>query len=461
MTNDLLIRAVEYLAGVCDGARLQDDVGFNRFDSPFGKQLAALSSWTPRQRRAAWEMVRKYKRQLAAAGIDFDSIPEPEKLSVYTSQTPRRSVEKSRTVSIGDSDLFEIRFPYDTVLISAIKNLPGARFNGKNPTDKYWTTPVTFEIAEKLLAFTQVNNFTLSTGADQRLRSIAKLAEQNLQESASEHAELVIPGLHGTLRPFQAAGIQYARRMKRTFIADEMGLGKTVEAIATIEVEQAYPAIIVCPASLKPNWKREITYWLPNRHVQILEGREPSQIAKVVDFIILNYDILGQISEEGSYFGWVDALRAINPKAIVFDESHYVKSHRTARTKLSRFLATGWNSNLKYNAGSAIPLRLLLTGTPIVNRPAELISQLQIIDRLNDLGGFRFFTHHYCGAGDNEYGSPDGAKNLPELATRLRSTCMIRRMKEDVLKELPKKAPHAIITLALSNRKEYDKAAAD
>src|SRR5260370_26480979 len=65
------------------------------------------------------------------------------------------------------------------------------------------------------------------------------------------------PGLHGTLMPFQTAGVVYALRQRRTFIADEQGLGKTIEALAAIESAEAYPAIIVCPASLKLNWLRE------------------------------------------------------------------------------------------------------------------------------------------------------------------------------------------------------------
>ena len=70
-------------------------------------------------------------------------------------------------------------------------------------------------------------------------------------------------GLGGELKPFQRAGVEYLLKQRRAFLADEQGLGKTIEALATIEADDAYPAIVVCPASLKLNWMREIERWLP------------------------------------------------------------------------------------------------------------------------------------------------------------------------------------------------------
>ena len=74
---------------------------------------------------------------------------------------------------------------------------------------------------------------------------------------------LEVPGLGGELKPFQRAGVSYLLAQRRAFLADEQGLGKTIEALATLEADGAYPAIVVCPASLKLNWMREIERWLP------------------------------------------------------------------------------------------------------------------------------------------------------------------------------------------------------
>jgi hypothetical protein len=76
-------------------------------------------------------------------------------------------------------------------------------------------------------------------------------------------ARCVAPGLGGELKPFQRAGVSYLLAQRRAFLADEQGLGKTIEALATLEADGAYPAIVVCPASLKLNWLRELERWLP------------------------------------------------------------------------------------------------------------------------------------------------------------------------------------------------------
>ena len=83
---------------------------------------------------------------------------------------------------------------------------------------------------------------------------------------AATDAALDVPGLGGELKPFQRAGVRYLLAQRRAFLADEQGLGKTIEALATLEADGAYPAIVVCPASLKLNWMREIERWLPGAH---------------------------------------------------------------------------------------------------------------------------------------------------------------------------------------------------
>src|SRR3546814_6902164 len=74
----------------------------------------------------------------------------------------------------------------------------------------------------------------------------------------------------GELEPFQWAGVRYALDTRRLFIADEQGLGKTVEALATLEADAAFPAVVICPASLKLNWERESQRWLPHRSVAVV-----------------------------------------------------------------------------------------------------------------------------------------------------------------------------------------------
>src|SRR3954449_1280199 len=105
------------------------------------------------------------------------------------------------------------------------------------------------------------------------LRAERRRAKETVALSLAEDADIELPALGGELRPFQRAGVRYALEQRRTFLADEQGLGKTVQALATIEAEGAYPAVVVCPASLKLTWEREAAKWLPHRTTAVLSGR--------------------------------------------------------------------------------------------------------------------------------------------------------------------------------------------
>src|SRR5206468_1748185 len=98
------------------------------------------------------------------------------------------------------------------------------------------------------------------------------------------------PRLGGELRPFQRAGVRYALESRRLFIADEQGLGKTIEALALLEEDDAFPAVVICPASLKLNWQREIEHWLPHRSVEVVSGT--SGALPQADIVVLNYEIV-------------------------------------------------------------------------------------------------------------------------------------------------------------------------
>jgi hypothetical protein len=235
--------------------------------------------------------------------------------------------------------------------------------------------------------------------------------------------DLIPPTLGGELKPFQRAGVQYVLKQRRSFLADEQGLGKTIEALAAIETDGAYPAVVVCPASLKLNWMREIERWLPARSAQILEGNRGD--VATVDITVVNYDIVA---------GRVDPLSALAPRAVVLDESHYCKNPRAQRTQAAQQLC------------AAVPregLVLALTGTPLLNRPPELISQLRILGRLGDFGSGTQFGQRFRG--------PDAHQRLH---WHLRARCFARRLKSEVLPQLPAKT-RAVVPVALDNEGEY------
>ena len=439
--------ALQYLAHRCDHAFKQDGQGFNGGDAPRGHDMAYLDveRWSPKMALGAYQMLKKYTGQLAGGGIDYNMIPKP----TFEELRPDRiNAVADRKVDFKDG-LFVISFPYNAELVANVKaTISNRRYEGGI---KSWTTPATGKDLPDLLTLIDTLKFQVTPKAEAKIESLrddaelAKVMQEaeiqnrttNIEDSKKAEGTIVIEGLNGTLRPFQQAGVEYALKNKRVFIADEMGLGKTIQAIATIHASKAYPALVVCPASLKLNWKKEIEKWLPDYiHVTSLQGKNATS-EFYGDIVIINYDNLKKNAEE---------LKKRGFKSVVFDEFHYLKSSKAQRSKSALDIVKG----AEYILG--------LTGTPIVNRPSELISQLTILDRLKDFGGFWSFASRYTGAFRTRFGlDMTGAQHLEELNEKLRSICYIRRNKKDVLKELPEKQ-RSVQSVELSNKAEYNKA---
>ena len=194
--------------------------------------------------------------------------------------------------------------------------------------------------------------------------------------------------------------------MTGVLIADEQGLGKTVQALACLEATQAFPAVIVVPTSVRLNWRNEIRSWLPHRTVTICYGTSPHEVD--TDIAIVGWDTL---------HAWDKALE---PFAVIFDESHLAKNGQTRRTQSAVAIADGARERGGYV--------IALTGTPVLNRVGELMAQLRIIGRLNEFGGARGFKLNFK--------TPE---SRPMLNRQLRARCFLRRRKDDVLTELPPK----------------------
>lgn len=303
----------------------------------------------------------------------------------------------------------EITFPYNAALVERVKALPERRFE-KTPSPR-WLVPTRHlqTVAER---FPDAEIIGEDTGA-----ALAHIA------SATD-AAFDVPGLGGELMPFQRAGVAFISQSDgRAIVGDEMGLGKTVQALAWLQLRpDLRPAVIVCPASLKLNWQREAAKWLTaKKAVAVLEGTRPKALPSA-DIYIVNYDIL---------HAWLPLLLAAGPRVTIADEAHYAKTPSSTRSKALRHLTAKTESVL------------LLSGTPLMNRPAELWPLLNMVDP----GGwpkFFPFAQRYCNAHQKRIGRDrmawdfGGASHLAELAQAVRRN-MVRRRKADVLTELPAK----------------------
>lgn len=241
---------------------------------------------------------------------------------------------------------------------------------------------------------------------------------------------------------FQAEDVDRIDQLKgRCLLANEMGTGKTLTSLLWAQQHpEARPVIVVCPASVKYNWEREASIHVQMR-CKILEGKKPSlggMISKP-NLVVLNYDILKH---------WLPYLKELNPQLIILDEVHFCKNRKAARTRAAQALCKG------------VPHVLALSGTPLTNRPAELYPALQIL-RQDLFPSFWSFAHEFCSPKRTFWGWDfRGATNLDVLHSRLAQNLMIRRLKKDVMRDLPPKS-RFVVPVEISNRKEYHQAATD
>jgi SWI/SNF-related matrix-associated actin-dependent regulator 1 of chromatin subfamily A len=266
--------------------------------------------------------------------------------------------------------------------------------------------------------------------AEVRARLEAKAEKIDESRAADSAIELPVPqGL--AYLPYQRAGIATGIRRPNILFGDEMGLGKTIQAIGILNADPTLKKVLViCPASLKLNWHRELKKWLV-RDMSIWIASTPVHVG-MMDITIINYDILQKCA---------DRLRAIEWDAAIIDEAHYLKSKGAKRTQV----VFGIDDYAARKAGiEAVPglkarRRIALSGTPIPNRPVEGFGLFHWLAP-EEFKNFFAYAKQFCGAQKSGYGwDMAGASNLPQLQDKLRGSIMVRRLKADVLTDLPAK----------------------
>ena len=245
--------------------------------------------------------------------------------------------------------------------------------------------------------------------------------------------------------PYQLEGVNKIVEFGgRALLADEMGLGKTLQALLYIrDYLEKGPIVIVCPATIKWTWSGQAKQHI-RRHATVLETKTPPRRpgGGVAQIYIINFDILGNPDNKNSWVSW---LKKVKPQLIVIDECHAIKNLKAQRTKAVQELC------------DRVPHVIAISGTPLLNQPAELWPVLNIL-KPDKWPSFYAFTARHCIIKQTPWGIQfKGAKKLPQLNKKLLKYVMIRRRKEDVLKDLPPKQ-RSIVPVDIRNRREYEEA---
>lgn len=239
--------------------------------------------------------------------------------------------------------------------------------------------------------------------------------------------------LWDTLFEYQKTGIKTAFNTYegRVLLADDMGLGKTRQALGFIAHCLPRRTLIMCPSYLRYHWKHSLEHLLHLDNIQLVKkGSETLE----ADICIVSYDMLARLKISTGVFD-----------IVVCDESHYVKSRKTKRTKACTPLV------------KSARFAMLITGTPALNRPIELFSQCHML-RPAYIRTYTKYAKRYCNGKPTPYGYDDrGHSNGHELNWVLRKGFMIRRLKRDVLTQLPAKTRHTVwLEVVTQNLKDIE-----
>lgn len=301
----------------------------------------------------------------------------------------------------------EIKFKYDRILIDLVKTLAGREYN---PARKSWFIPL--ENSEGSVKKLREYGFRI----DERLEEALKRDKQEQEEAEAmavmDDTDFVTPL---ALYPYQRVGAAFLYKVGSGILGDQPGCGKSVMALAVVERRKAEKVLIFCPAVLKHQWLSEIKKFLPHEQAVVIEGTASERIKKWRSnnkFYIANYELLLRD---------IDHIVSRNWDYVIADECTRLANPRAKQSKAIKKIPA------KY--------RLAMSGTPITNRAEDVWNLLDFVQS-GCAGNYWSFIQRYCVK--NKFGGIFAYQNMDELKKKLKRY-MIRRLKIDVLPELPEK----------------------
>ncbi|XP_072436174.1 SWI/SNF-related matrix-associated actin-dependent regulator of chromatin subfamily A-like protein 1 isoform X3 [Chiloscyllium punctatum] len=323
-------------------------------------------------------------------------------------------------------DRFRVEIGYNAELVSMFRTIPSRNFD---TATKMWNFSLD-DYNHLIDALSKISDVQIEPFP----RGVLEIFLPQFEKTSLEPVEVpeadlsaVDPKLVHSLMPFQRDGVNFAvSRGGRLLLADDMGLGKTLQAICIATVyRNEWPVLVITPSSVRFTWAQAFSQWLPSLDTKaidvILTGKDRLSSSRVS---IISYDLLAKLRNQ---------LMEKHFQVIIVDESHFLKNMKTARCKAAHPLL------------QAAKRLLLLSGTPAMSRPAELYSQIAVLQP-KLFPNFHDFGVRYCAAKRLPWGwDYSGSSNLVELRLLLLESLMIRRLKSDVLSQLPAKRRKVVL----------------
>ncbi|KAH0621269.1 hypothetical protein JD844_022374 [Phrynosoma platyrhinos] len=320
---------------------------------------------------------------------------------------------------------FEVDIGYAANIIAVFKQLNSRNYDMKT---RKWS----FLLEDYIELIEMVKNLP-EVELEPLPKSVVQIFASQFEKSVSKPADVPEADLSQvdsevvtSLMPFQREGVNFAiSRDGRLLLADDMGLGKTIQAICIAAYyRKEWPLLVITPSSVRYTWAEAFHRWLPSLStdtVSVIATGKDCLMARLIN--IVSFDLLSKMEKQ---------LKTTF-QVVIVDESHFLKNGKTARCR------------------AAIPLLkaakrvILLSGTPAMSRPAELYTQMAAV-RPSFFPQFHAFGLRYCDAKQRPWGwDYSGSSNLGELKLLLEESIMIRRLKSNVLSQLPAKQRKVVV----------------
>ncbi|KAM5268881.1 SWI/SNF-related matrix-associated actin-dependent regulator of chromatin subfamily A-like protein 1 isoform 2-T6 [Hipposideros larvatus] len=419
-----LPKAVSSQEGICvrNGDRFQVKIGYNaeliavfkslpsrNFDPATKMWNFSMSDYSALMRAAQRLATVTLKPLEVAGGVAQTSLPSASSLAFVKGQCVL--ISRAR---------FEADIPFSEELVALFKQMNSRYYDVKTRKWNFLLEEHN-ELVERVRCLPQVQlsplpkTLTLAFASQMEKTSLcptADIPEADLSK--------VDPKLVSSLLPFQRTGVNFAiAKGGRLLLADDMGLGKTIQAICIAAFyRKEWPLLVVAPSSVRFTWEQAFLQWLPSLSpddINVVVTGKNRLTAGLVN--VVSFDLLSKLEKQ---------LKTPF-KVVIIDESHFLKNIKTARCR------------------AAMPLLkvakrvILLSGTPALSRPAELYTQI-IAVKPTFFPQFHTFGLRYCDAKRHAWGwDYSGSSNLGELKLLLEEAVMLRRLKSDVLSQLPAK----------------------
>jgi len=265
--------------------------------------------------------------------------------------------------------------------------------------------------------------------ADAYAREQLEPLYRDFKASSAIDSDFDVPVPNGkVLMPFQRAGVEYASKRQHTLFGDSMGLGKTPQAISFANLIEAQRVLVIVPGSIRLQWQRQIREWSTLRKVSTyVVGKSKDGINPYSNFVVISYDLVRHV-------GLHSILTAEKWDLVIADEAHMLKSPESLRCR-----AIFGGGKFTDYVSNHVERFIALTGTPLLNRPRECYTiarglAWEAVDWLSE----EKFQYRFNPSGMMSNGHALELRGrLPELGARLRCNFMVRRLKADVLKDLP------------------------